>query len=530
MDTEKDRHSVAVDGLRQILGAGQVSTDDATRTLFATDVFRTLETPVAVIHPDTQEQLAAAIACATRHGLAVVPRGGGMSYTGGYLSERAGSVVVDTRRLNRIVEVNREDLYVTVECGVTWAQLDEALKDTGLRPPFWGTGSGLFATVGGSLSQNAMNYGSARHGTSADSVLSLTVALADGTLLRTGSAGTVQNGSPFFRAYGPDVTGLFLGDTGALGIKTQATLRLLPRPPASGFVSFEFADQSGYVAALTALARESVASQIFGFDPRFLRQRIKRQGIVRDLQLLKGVALSGRSLLAGLRDAAKVAMAGRRFLADAAYTVHVTVEGRDEDELRSALNAVRRATQAVPGMREIEPSVPRLSHGTPFPQPNLLVNDDTEVWVPVHALVPPSRLDSMLTKINGYFDSVKAVIDEHDIDWGCVCSVCGPHAMLVEPSFYYRDALNPLHRHVLGDTLLKGIQGLPPNPDTKAAVARIRQDLADLFLREGTAHLQIGKFYHYRESRQPELLRLLEAIKASVDPQGLINPGSLGLR
>jgi len=530
MAARPERHVAAIDGLRQILGSAQVSTDDESRRLYSTDVFRQLQTPVAVIHPRTQEDLAAAIACVTRHGLAVVPRGGGMSYTDGYLPERADSVVVDTRHLNRIVEINRDDLYVTVECGVTWAQLREALKDTGLRPPFWGTGSGLFATVGGSLSQNAMNYGSARYGSSADSVLSLTVVLADGSVVRTGSAATVQNASPFFRAYGPDLTGLFLGDTGALGIKVQAALRLLPRPPAAGFASFEFADQAGYAAAIGAIGRENVASQLSGFDPRFLRQRIKRQGVVRDLQLLKGVATSGRSLLAGLRDAARIAMAGRRFLEDASYTVHVTVEGRDEDELRSGLNAVRRAAMTAPGVREIEPSVPRLAYGTPFPLPNLMVNDDTEIWVPVHALVPPSRVDAMLTLINSYFEQQAAVIDEHDIDWGCICSACGPNAVLVEPSFYYRDALNPFHRHILGDTLLAGIQGLPPNPETKAVVTRIREDLVDLFLREGAAHLQIGKFYKYRESRQPEAFRILEAIKAAVDPGGLMNPGSLGLR
>ena len=529
-DLVLERYGKAIEGLRQILGNDNVLTDAESRALFATDMFRAFETPVAVIQPKSRETLAAAVELATRSGLAVVPRGGGLSYTDGYLSERPETVVVDTRHLNRILEINKEDLYVTVECGVTWKQLHEALKDTGLRPPFWGTGSGMFATVGGSLAQHALNYGSARHGMSNDSVLGLTVVLADGSNVTTGSAATPHNPSPFFRAYGPDITGLFLGDNGAMGIKVQATLRPLLRPAAAGFLSFEFADRDGFAAALGAIGRENVASHCSGFNPGFMAQRIKRQGLIRDLQLLKGIATSGRSLIEGLRDAAKVAMAGRRFLEESAYTIHMTVEGRDDDELRSGINALRRAVLAISGAKEIEPSVPRLSYGNPFPQPGLMVNDDTELWVSSHGIVPPSRVKAAVAAMDQYFADNAQLVKDHDIDWGWLAVLCSPNAVLIEPSFYYRDALNALHRDVLGNTLLSGIKGLPSNPDVRKAITKIRNDISQIFMKMGATHMQIGKFYPYRESRQPELLKILEAVKGNVDPKGLMNPGALGLR
>ena len=147
------------------------------------------------------------------------------------------------RYCNKIIEINQEDMYVNVEAGVTWKQLNETLEPLGLRTPFWGTGSGLFATVGGGLSQNAINYGSGRYGTVAESVISLKVILANGSELRTGSWGTDDNPSPFNRYYGPDLTGLFLADSGALAVKAEASLQLIPRPKETRFLAFSFAQR-----------------------------------------------------------------------------------------------------------------------------------------------------------------------------------------------------------------------------------------------------------------------------------------------
>ena len=102
-------------------------------------------------------------------------------------------------------------------------------KATGMRTGYWGPLSGVNATIGGALSQNSAFFGSALHGTVADSVLGVTVVLANGEIVTTGS-GARNGAAPFTRHGGPDLTGIFLGDNGAFGVKVAATLRLLPRP------------------------------------------------------------------------------------------------------------------------------------------------------------------------------------------------------------------------------------------------------------------------------------------------------------
>ena len=98
--------------------------------------------PLAVIRPGTVDELVAALRIAAAADLPVVPRGGGMSYTDGYLPKLANSITVDLLRLDRVVDVNVDDGYVTVECGSTWKALDKVLEARGVRTPYWGPLSG----------------------------------------------------------------------------------------------------------------------------------------------------------------------------------------------------------------------------------------------------------------------------------------------------------------------------------------------------------------------------------------------------
>ena len=106
--------------LAAIVGQANVLTGDADRSFYAMDVYNQLELPLAVVQPATVDELQKAVRAITSSGVAVVPRGGGASYTDGYLPTTSNSVLVDTTRLNRIVEINATDMYVTVEPGVTW--------------------------------------------------------------------------------------------------------------------------------------------------------------------------------------------------------------------------------------------------------------------------------------------------------------------------------------------------------------------------------------------------------------------------
>ena len=175
-----------------ILGKDNVLTDDYSTSLYAQDVFTKDIPATVVVSPGDKHELSDVLKIATEFEMNVVPRGGGMSYTKGYVPAKTQSVMIDLGRMNRVLEINTQDMYVTVESGCTWKKLHEALKAEGVRTPYWGTLSGSKATVGGGLSQNSIFWGSGQFGTAVDSVIGLEVVLADGTLVTTGSGAQVN--------------------------------------------------------------------------------------------------------------------------------------------------------------------------------------------------------------------------------------------------------------------------------------------------------------------------------------------------
>lgn len=513
--------------LARILGPGKLLTDDDDRRFFSQDIAGPrAHVAACVAQPGTVEELAAVVAAVAAAGHVVVPRGGGSSYTGGYVPPRDECVLIDTRGLARIVEINTADMYVTVEVGCTWQALLAALEPHGVRTPFWGPLSGATATIGGSLSQNSILWGSARYGVSAESVLALEVVLADGSLLRTGAAAGV-NARPFFRYYGPDLTGLFLGDTGALGIKARATLRLIRQPAWVETASFGFGTHEQMAAAMTGIAREGLVSECFAMDPVLTAQRMKRAGLAQDLKAVKGVISSARGLAAGLKEAAKVALAGRSFLDAAPYSMHVGTEGRTQASVTEALAEVRRIV-AAQGGTEVENTVPKVLRGMPFVPMTSAIGPSGERWLPVHALVPLSDAAAAWSAVRALFDARRTDLDRLGVQIGVLTAIVGANAFVLEPVFYWPAPRTLYYQRVLDDATRAKFEDFPPHPEAEALVFELRGRLTQLFLERGAAHLQVGRTYRYREGLRAEPARLLEAIKRAVDPAGVVNPGSLG--
>ncbi len=522
-----ERTSSLVRALSGVVSAPHVLTGADDRRFYSQDISGPGHTAACVIQPGSVDELAQATATATAAGFAVVPRGGGASYTGGYHPDRATSVVVDLCRLDRVVEVHTRDMYVTVECGCTWKTLLAALQRAGVRTPFWGPLSGGVATVGGSLSQHSILWGSARYGVSAESVLALDVVLADGAILSTGT-GAVRTARPFFRYYGPDLTGLFLGDAGALGIKARATLKLIRQPAVVDTASFGFETHEELVAAMTEIAREGLASDCFGMDPVLQYQRMKRAGLAKDLRALKGVVTSARSLAAGLKEAAKVAVAGRRFLEGVDYSLHLGTEGRDEATVAGAMKEIRRIAAGCRG-REVENTIPKVLRGDPFVPMTSAIGPEGERWLPVHGVVALSDAASTWAAIQAMFVEYESRFEQHGIVVGVLTAIVGAQAFVLEPVFYWPAPRTAYYERVLDVATRAKFKDFPPNPDGEALVFEARRRLTQLFLGRGAAHLQIGRTYRYREGLRPEAWRLLEALKHAADPQGLVNPGALGL-
>ena len=207
-----------VDQLVDALGPDAVLTSPEERLLYSLDFSEEPgATALAVVKPKTLEQVTAIVCIAGAAGVAVNTRGGGVSYTKGHVPTRPETVILDATGLNRVIEVNTVDRYVTLETGVRWVDLRAALQGTGFRVPYLGTLSGNFATVGGGLSQNATGMGRM---TLAEHVLGLEVVLGDGRILKTGSWAT-KGTAPFYRYNGPDLTGMFLCDFGRVRHQDQ---------------------------------------------------------------------------------------------------------------------------------------------------------------------------------------------------------------------------------------------------------------------------------------------------------------------
>jgi FAD/FMN-containing dehydrogenase len=516
-----------VESLTRLLGLENVLDAPEDRRFFSHDIYSGGVLPLCVIRPAGVEQLADSVRRSTEAGLAVIARGGGSSYTGGYRPTRERTILVDTQRLDRVVEINADDMYVTVETGVTWRALNDALAPLGLRTPFWGPLSGAVATVGGTLSQNGVLWGSARHGASPESVLGLDVVLASGALLSTGSAGSLGF-KPFFRHYGPDLTGVFLGDAGALGVKARATLRLIRRPRALATASFGFPSHTDLASAMAEIARENLVAECFGMDPDLQRQRMKRTSLAADVKALAGVFTSAASVLEGAKGAARVVAAGRSFLDGVDFSMHACVEGRDEGEVRSGMREVREICERRNG-HEVADTIPKVLRGDPFVPMSSSIGPRGERWAPVHGVVALSDAVATWSAVRALFDAHREALDRHGVVIGVLTAIAGPTALVIEPVFYWPGPRTPFHERVLDPATLARFTDFPETPAASALVAELRTQLLHLFKERGAAHMQVGKAYLYREGRRPEGWALMESLKDALDPKRLMNPGALGL-
>ena len=306
-----------------------------------------------------------------------------------------------------------------------------------------------------------------------------------------GSGATPINPTPFLRMYGPDLTGIFLGDTGALGVKAHATLRLVKFAAAQQFGSFAFTEDAHMVAAMSEIARQSLASECFGFDPYLLQLRMKFEGLAKDLKSLASVVKSGKSLLSGIKDAAKVAVAGRAFMEGVGFAMHVVVEGRDAADADSAMKKVREI--ATPQGKEIENSLPKLVRADPFQPTNRLLGPEGQRWVPIHAMVPHSRALPLIRAVDQYFNEHRDVVEKNGIEWGYLCGAVGPTAILIEPTFFWPDSHYEVHRRHIQPGHYAKLKQHPTNLEARNAMVKIRKDLARLFMEHGSAICRSAK-------------------------------------
>jgi len=513
---------------QSLLGPDGVITDKDELTYYATDISGEGDVlPLCVLRPIAIDQLCQAVTIAGGLGLPLIPRGAGMSYTKGYQPERPGTVMIDMSLLTDIDEINEKDMVVTVQAGCTWSALYEALKERGLRTPFFGPLSGSVSTVGGAASNNSMFYGSGAHGTMADNVIGLDVILADGSLLETG-ASAAEGRKPFMRHFGPDLTGLFLGDCGALGIKARITMPLIAMPAAEEHLSFSFDTIEDIANVHTALARENVVAEQWGIDP-VGNQNLAAQGFsfLEGLGIVKDVAATADKVAGAVTNVTKLIFAGQRLADRSGYSLHVVVEGVDAREAEWKADRVRRICTPH-AIKELPNVIPKVTRSKPFRPIKALLGPNGENWLPVHGMFPLSSAAEIAAVTDEYFSRHAELMDEHNITFSYLTSASATSFMM-EPMFYWKDRLHAFHMRHVTDEQKKSYAKTKADPKAREVVMKLRRDLAGLWDAFGASHHQMGRHYPYASQLSSAALAATVAIKAALDPKGIMNPGVLEL-
>ena len=235
--------------LKQIIGAENLLIEPEKVEPYGADAVKEKFPPEAVVFPESTEQMVKILKLANEFLFPVTARGGGVGYTGGAVPVDGG-IVIGTDRMNKIIEVNPDDLYVICQPGLTTYALQQAVEKYGLLfPPDPASYKDSF--IGGNIAENAGGMRTPKYGVTKHSVLGLEVVTAMGEVIRTGGK-TVKN------VVGFDLTGLMCGSEGLLGIITEATLKLLPMPETTSTVRASFKTMKEACEVLTKFTPEGL--------------------------------------------------------------------------------------------------------------------------------------------------------------------------------------------------------------------------------------------------------------------------------
>jgi len=235
--------------LKDIVSAANVSNSSTDRITHSFDATQQQFLPEVVVHAETSEQVSRIVCLANAEKIPILPRGAGSGFTGGSLPIKGGIVLVLTR-MNQILEIDTDNLIAVVEPGVVTGRLQREVERLGLfYPP--DPASKDFSTLGGNVAECAGGPRCVKYGVTRDYILGLTVVTPTGEIIHTGGR-TMKN------VVGYDLTRLFVGSEGTLGIVTQIILRLLPKPEARKTMLVAFETIDGAAQVVSAIIRGKI--------------------------------------------------------------------------------------------------------------------------------------------------------------------------------------------------------------------------------------------------------------------------------
>lgn len=454
---------VLAERLGAVVGQENVSTDTADLRCYSYDASGLTYLPDAVVLPGSSEEVSRVLRLAYGADCPVIARGAGTGTTGASVPLRGGLVLALTR-MDRILAIRAEDLVAEVEPGVVTGDLQEAVACYGLFYPPDPASLG-FCTIGGNVATGAGGARAVKYGVTRDYVLGLEVVLSTGEVLQTG-VGTAKG------VVGYDLTRLFVGSEGTLGVVTRVTLRLIPQPEAVGTLLAFFSSPVSASAAVTELLQARIQPRC----AEFLDQ--KSLGcIAQDLPVSLLPSNAGAMLLLEV-DGPREAISGQvKKVRDCcqdhgALSIHVA---SDEQEAQTFWAA----------RRGLSPALRRLG------KPHRISED---------ICVPRSKLPDMVCEI-------ESLGKQHQI------------AML---AFGHAGDGN-LHVHILFDR-----DAAREQQSADAAVAGLMQKtlaLGGTISGEHGVGVTKGPFIGLE--LDPVGLKLMRDIKALFDPKGILNPGKI---
>ncbi|MEX2705819.1 MAG: FAD-binding oxidoreductase [Candidatus Freyrarchaeum guaymaensis] len=251
-----------VESLSSIVGDEHVKSDIVDRYCYSMDASFYRAVPDVVVFPQTTEQVSEVMRFANANGVPVTPRGAATGLCGGAVPLKGG-IVLDLTKMNKILEIDLDNLCVRVESGVIQNQLNEELEPHGFFfPP--SPGSKKMCTIGGMISTNAGGMRAVKYGVTRNFVLGLKVVLASGEVLDLG-------GKTLKRSLGLDLIQLFVGTEGTLGVITEALLRILPLPEETAVIVAPFSDIGDAARAVNSVLRRTIPAAIEIMDRGIIR-------------------------------------------------------------------------------------------------------------------------------------------------------------------------------------------------------------------------------------------------------------------
>jgi D-lactate dehydrogenase (cytochrome) len=282
------------------------------------------------------------------------------------------------------------------------------------------------------------------------------------------------------------------------------------------------------VGLMHAAAMEQLDDENFAIDAALAQgQLMRQQSMAARASAARAILGAAPSWLEGLSQLIRFGLAGTSKMAQAAYVAHFICDGVDQAEVSAKIKRLR--ILAKGRSDEIEPTVPTFVHASPFAPLFNTLGPRGERWVPIHGILAPSRVFALDEAVRAVFAREAAMMRALGVWVGFMFENVGSSGFLYEIAFYWPGQPNAFHRAKLSDEFLAGLPSYEHSQAALDLVHALKSEIIDLYRAHGATHFQLGKVYPYAQSLMPQTLSLIRAIKAELDPKGLMNPGALGL-